>query len=96
MAVRCGLVGLIQPVRVDEREGDGQYSGAFMVVDDDDFYARRLGLFERIIGHRAAIDGDDQAAATSADFYERLPRRAVAFHQPVGDIMVCCQAKVTQ
>ena len=56
------------------------------MVDDDHFDPRRLGLGDRIERLRAAIDRDDELRSRLTDFDERGARRAIAFHQPVGDI----------
>ena len=67
-----------------------------MVVDNDDFKASRLGLRKRVICHCPAIDGHDQAASAFANADKGLTRRAIALHQPVGDIIACIKPQHTQ
>ena len=64
----------------------GSAAGAFVMVDDDHVDAGRLGHGQRLERLGAAIDGDDQLRAALGDPHQRLARRAVALHQPVGDI----------
>ena len=56
------------------------------MIDDDHVEPGGLRLLERLEGLRAAIDGDREAGAALLQLDQRLARRAVALHQPVGDV----------
>ena len=96
MAVRGAFLALVEPVRIDDGEAVGEAARAFVMVDDDDVDARRLGHGERLEGLGAAIDGDDQRRAALGDPDQRLARRAVALHQPVGDIGLGVEPELAQ
>jgi hypothetical protein len=61
-SVRCGEA-LVQPVRVDHREGRRQRRLGDVVVRDDDVDPDALGLLQRGEGGDAAIDGNDERSA---------------------------------
>ncbi len=95
MAMR-GALALVEPVGVDDRMGDGKRGRAFVVIDDDHVepgVARRLQGLER---QRAAIDGDDQPRAALGEPDQRIGGRAIAFEQPVGDIIARRQPEIAQ
>jgi hypothetical protein len=56
------------------------------MIDDDDVDARVARHGQRLERLGAAIDGDDQLRPFLGKPYQRLPRRTIALHQPVGDI----------
>ena len=80
------VLAFVEPVGVDQRERDREQARALVMVDDDHVEAGGVGLLERLERLRAAIDGDDQARAALLQLDQRLARRAVALHQPVGDV----------
>ena len=86
MAVRCAVRALVEPVGVDHRVRDRKQAGALVVVDDDHVELRRAGFLERFESLRAAVDADRDRRAARLQFDQRLSRRAVALHQPVGDV----------
>jgi hypothetical protein len=86
MPLSRALLALVEPVGVDDREAVGERGRAFVVVDDDHVDPGRLRRRERLERLGAAIDGDDQRRAGLGDPHQRLARRAIALHQPVGDI----------
>ena len=86
MAVGRAELALVEPVGVDHRERDRKQARALVMVDDDHVEPGGLGLLERLERLRAAIDGDRQARAALLQLDQRLARRAVALHQPVGDV----------
>ncbi len=88
MAVRSGLVVLVEAVRIDQRHGTRKIGRAFVVIDHDDVDPGVVGLLQRLMRHRAAIDGDDQAAARFAQPDQRFARGSVALEQAVGDIVI--------
>eukprot|EP01136_Pigoraptor_vietnamica_P020327 Opistho-1_new@69082 len=98
----CGKVAmiatlfLVEPVGVHQRQGDGQLRRAFVVIDHDHFGARLAGFGQRVEGHRAAIDRDDQVGALALQPHQRFARRAIAFHQPVWDVGARVEAQVAQ
>ena len=79
-------LAFVEPVGIDQREGGRKHAGALVMVDDDDLERSGLGLLERFERLRAAVDADRQAGALFLELAQRLARRAVAFHQPVGDV----------
>ena len=87
MAVRGADLAFVEAVGVDHRNARrGSRRGALVVVDDDHVEPGRRGLLERLERLRAAIDGDRQARAVCLQLDQRLARRAIALHQPVGDV----------
>ena len=86
MAVRRADFALVEPVGIDHRVRDGKAGGALVMVADDDVEAGIGRLLERIERLRAAIDGDRQARAAPLQLDQRRARRAIALHQPVGDV----------
>ena len=73
-------LGLISAMR------DREQARALVMVDDDHVEPGRLGLLERLERLRAAIDADRDARAARLQLDQRLARRAIALHQPVGDV----------
>ena len=73
-------LGLIIAMRVGKR------GGALVMVADDDVEPGVCGLVERLERLRAAIDGDARLAPRRFSSTSAAPRRAIAFHQPVGDV----------
>ena len=65
---------------------DGKQARALVVVDHDHVEPGGFRLLERVERLRAAIDADGDASAARLQLDERLARRAIAFHQPVGDV----------
>ena len=63
MTVRRAELAFVEPVRVDQREGDRKQGRALVMVDDDDVEARVLRLLQRLERLRAAIDGDGEACS---------------------------------
>ena len=86
VAVRRALDAFVEPVGVDQRDRGRQRRGALVVVADDHLEPRGGGLGERFERLRAAIDGDGEARALRLQFDQRRAARAIALHQPVGDI----------
>ena len=86
MAVRSADLAFVEPVGIDQGMGDGKAGRALVMVADDHVEAgvgRLLQRFERL---GAAVDGDRQRCAAPLQFDQRRARRAIALHQPVGDI----------
>ena len=71
---------------IDHRERDRQRRRALVMVDDDDVETGGLRLLERFERLGAAIDRDREARAALLELDQRRARRAVALHQPVGDV----------
>ena len=57
-----------------------------VMVADDDVEPGRGGLGQRLERLRAAIDGDARLAPVRLELDQRFAGRAIALHQPVGDI----------
>ena len=64
----------------------GSADGALVVVAHDHLEPGGGGFGERLERLRAAIDGDREARALGLQIDQRLAARAIAFHQPVGDV----------
>ena len=58
------------------------------MIDHDHVDPRIARGGQRLVRHRAAIDRDDQARSLFAQLHQRLSTGAVAFQQPVRDIIV--------
>ena len=87
MAVRGAVRALVEPVGIDHaRCATGKQARALVMVDDDHVEPGGLGFLERFERLRAAIDADRDARAARLQLDQRLARRAVALHQPVGDV----------
>ena len=86
MAVGGAVLAFVEAVGIDDRIGRGQLGGALVVVADDDVEAGLGRRLQRREGLGAAIDGDDQIGARSLERDQRIAGRAVALHQPVGDV----------
>ncbi len=92
----CGLVPFIQPVGIDQGQRHGQRRAAFMMIDHDNIDSGVACHGQRLECLRAAIDGDDQGRALARQPHQRLTGRAIAFHQPVGDIGFRRESEVAQ
>ena len=87
MAVRSAVLALVEPVGIDQRMRDRKQARALVVVDDDDVEPGRRAL--RSSASNACAPQSTQTATLGAarlQFDQRFARRAVALHQPVGDI----------
>ena len=82
-AVRAALV---EPVRVDDRDGPRQQRLGDVMIDDDHLEPGLRGVRQRQMRRRAAIDGDDDPHALVAQAQQSRGVRAVALAQPVRDI----------
>ena len=56
------------------------------MVEHDDVEAEPRRRLERLVAHRAAVDGDDEPRAARGEALDRLGVRAVAFGDAVGDM----------
>ena len=86
MAVRRPVIAFVEAVGVDQRMRDREQACTLMVVDDDDIEPGRLGFFQRLERLRSAVDAHRDAGTAPFQLDQRFAGRAVAFHQPVGDI----------
>ena len=59
---RAMRAALVEPVRVDDRDGARQQRLGDVMIDDDDLEPGLGGVGQRQMRSRAAIDGDDDAA----------------------------------
>ncbi len=66
------------------------------MIDDDYIDACIMRHAQRLMRHRAAIDGDDQARTFLAQFDQRLARRAVSFEQSIGNVIAGLHAEIAQ
>ncbi len=78
--------GLVEPVRVDDRDGPRQQRLGDVMIDDDHLEPGLRGIVQRQVGRGAAIDGYDDAHALLAQAQQSLGIRAVALAQPIRDI----------
>ena len=86
MAV-CGRLGaLVEPVGIDHRVGDRKQRRALVMVDHDDIEPRGACFLERLERLCPAIDTDRDACPLGLELDQGFARRAVALHQPVGDV----------
>jgi hypothetical protein len=88
MAKGGALGAFIQPVGVDQRQGGGQLCAAFVVIDHHHIHPRRACLGQRLMRHGAAIHRHDQAGAALRQPHQCLAAGAIAFQQPIGDIVI--------
>ena len=86
VTVRRAELAFVEPVGVDQREGDRKRRRALVMVDDDHVEAGVLRLLKRFERLRSAIDRDREARAALLELDQRRARRAIALHQPVGDV----------
>ncbi len=84
--MRGAVIALVEAVGIDQRIGDRKQARALMVIDDDDVEPRPARFLERLEGLGAAIDAHRDARAPRLQFDQGLSGRAVALHQPIGDI----------
>jgi hypothetical protein len=96
MAMGCRVVPLVETVRIHQRRRERKSGRALVVVDHDHIDAGSVGLIERFVRHRPAIDGDDQAAALSRQSDQRLARRAIPLEQTIGDVVPRLDPEVAQ
>ena len=96
MAMFGPRIAFVEPVGVDQRDRFRQLGGAFVMVDHDHLDPGSVGHVERLEGHRAAVDGDHQIAALPAQLDQGLSRRAIALHQPVGNIIAGLQTQIPE
>ncbi len=94
--MRGSQVILVQSVGVHQRRSERQLGGALVVIDHDHVDPGRMRHFERLIGHRPAIDGHDQARPFGSQPHQRLARRAISFKQPVRDVIARRMAQHSQ
>ena len=71
--VRGAVRALIEPVRIDQRDGDGEQAGALVVVDDDHVEPGSARLLQRLERLRAAVDADRDARALAFSSTSALP-----------------------
>ncbi len=76
---------IILPVRIDD-ERIGQMFRRLMMIEHDRIEAEAPRLSERLMAHRAAIDGDEKFRACLGERRDRLHIRAVAFENAVGNM----------
>ena len=57
---------VVLPVGIDERERLRQRLGRLVMIEHDHVEAEPRRLLERLVAHRAAIDGDDELRAACA------------------------------
>ena len=86
----------VEAIGVHQRIGIRQLRAAFVVIHDHNIDTGALRCRQRIERLRAAIDRDDQLRAAFRDPDQSLARRAVAFHQPVGDIRLGVESQIAQ
>ena len=77
---------IVLPVGVDESERSGQRFGGLVMIECDHVEAEPRRLLERLMAHRAAVDGDDEFCALGGETRDRLGVGAVAFGDAVGDM----------
>ena len=80
------ILAFVEPVGIDQRVRDGQQGRALVMVDDDHVEFCRAGLLQRLEGLGSAVDAHDDVRAAVLQFDQGLPGRAIALHQPVGDV----------
>ena len=96
MAVGGADFAFVEAVGVDHRHRHREQRGALVMIDDDHVEPGRRGLVERLERLRAAIDRDHQARTALLEADERRARRAIAFHQPVGDVGLRLDAQLAE
>ena len=77
---------LIEAVRIDERRRDRQQRLGDVMIDDDHVESALRGFGERLMGGRAAIDGDNDARALPPQKSECWGIRPVTLAQAIRDI----------
>ena len=78
--------GAVLAVRVDQRRDPWKRIAGLVMVEDDDIQAYRLGVGQRLVPGRPAVDGDEEARTAIVQGRDRLGIRPVAFRDPVGDM----------
>ena len=76
----------IEPIGIDQRMSDGEQARALMMIDDDHVEPRGARFLERLERLCPAIDTDRDACPLGLELDQGFARRAVALHQPVGDV----------
>ena len=87
---------LVEPVGIDQCRRLGQLGRAFVVIDHDHVDPGIMRHQQRLVRHRAAIDGDDQAGALLGQPHQRFARRSIAFEQAVRDVILRFQPQRPQ
>ncbi len=77
---------IVLAVGIDDGERVGQVFRRLMVIEDDDVEAEPPRLGDRLVAHRAAIDGDDEARALGGEGRHRLAVRAIALGDAIGNM----------
>ena len=96
MPMRRAVLAFIQPVGIDQRMSNRERGGAFVVIHHDHIHSGAPRHVQCIKCLCAAIDGDDQRRAALSQPDKRLAARAIAFHQPVGNIGLRGKAEFTK
>ena len=96
MPMRGGLVFLVEPVGIDQRDRLRKIGAAFVVIDHDHVDPCRMRHTQRLMRHGTAIDRDDQAGARLAQLDQRFARGAIAFEQAVGDVIARLDTQFAQ
>ncbi len=80
-------VAFIKPIGVHHRDGSGQFAGALVMIDDDHVDSGIVRHCQRVMRHRAAIYGHDQARTLCAQTHQGFSRWAISLQQPIGNVM---------
>ncbi len=81
-------IGTVRPIWIQYRQGRGKIAVRQMVVGDDDFHPKTIGVTNHFGRAYAGIDADDQAHTVARGLFDDLGAHPITLFQPVRHMKV--------